>query len=275
MTALATIPVDVPAEQWASELARWETLLSTADLQATAEALDRARLIREVVRIRRLSADIAVAAQRAEACALRRLAQLDALDDEKPASRVNARYLAQLPDDRFTALLSELAPKAALSTIIGRWVQREADHQERGHERSAARDRGWRRLDADVKASQVRSAVRALVMDMLGGPEPTSDERAARALVDAIGLQDRDAFLVAGERIIRKAFATHPVEAHDDAPAFITVNTSRGWVRIPLWQATSDDLRWALAYRETQVAGLLADIEVLEAALARREQEGR
>lgn len=265
MSNLVRVQTDLlaaPPGQWVAELGRWEHLLADASRVQAAEVLDRARLVREVWKIRKLAAAIGVAASRVEALALRWLGQFggNALDAMTPGTRSVARYLAELPSEQFADLLDEITVKTAVATLVSRRRAIESQQAEETevHER-AARAR-WKRADHAVTAMDIRNATRALIHELFTEGHPTTVAIGATKLLALLNIAQDDVNSKAAEAIVEKALEVYTVHPDNEpgaelvglrpVPPFIMLNTDDGWVRISQQLATVEQLRWMANYRQ-------------------------
>lgn len=273
-----------PPSQWVAELGRWEELLADSTRVESAEALDRARLIREVVKIRKLSGDVAVAASRVEAFALRRLGQLGgrAIDDLPHSMRSSARFLAGLTPEGFAQMIESITAKASVSTLVSRLRTEQSVARERTDARERAINARWRQHHAFTTVSAVRDAVRALVHEVFVEGVPTTVAAGATRLLEVLNVTEEDSSSEAAEAVVAHALDTFPVFPYNEpnadligfahVPPFIVIDSTEGWVRIPMHLATVAQLRWMAAYREERAEDMARCARSLASQASKCEQ---
>jgi len=264
MTALALNPTDDLAEMLGRlpQIERYINECTNAeDVQS---AVDQARLLRELKRIRGLSEQVAAMALRIEVLALRRLAELGATFSKAGDKRCAERLARTAMPVLDLLLSSESCPRTARG--VG---DRLAFMQRKESARSDA-ENGW--IEPAVSATERQTpqweladaAAKILNAATSTGEEFTVSDAADR-LLEEIGAQHSDLHAMAARDLIREAIAADDGDSDgfEHMPAVVTFRkfTEDGtgpWVRIPWRNASVAQLRWMAQFRMSQAEAMLA-----------------
>lgn len=261
-----------------------------------AEVVDRARMAREWVKIKKVAGDVAVAACQLHAAALRQLGLLgsEGLSQLKGQDKSVARDLALVTDARFQSYLEGLSKAAAPITILQHF--RQEDYE--SHEENRGRDRanghaspegrhyprtGRRHTPEDLDAEEAehrrqRDASRA-VTDLLGDLYENGDpfmvsEVVDRVLDDIVQVSGGDTPSMVASPYLREGVAAvvrHSLMAGASfgsgtrdtwskglvKPTWVTYQDGEdGWLRIPWERASLDQLRQMRDLRVSQAERL-------------------
>ena len=207
------------------------------------EALDghvRAQLVSEMVRIQKLSEEIAAAALLLEAQCLRRIAQLNAFDDTFTApKRFAGRWMASLDDEGWQAFLATLTTRRTVIANVYAFRRNLLDE-----ELAADRpdDATWEPqpdpvddLGLNISGERLWEATENVIDNLGRGRWPRSFtvNHAATELLRYFGLPDDSIRRTGAIAAVRQAIKTR---SRDDYPAFVTYRESQvGFVHLP-WE---------------------------------------
>lgn len=272
MSALATISPSDDLTEVLSRLPQIERFIAqSTNADDMRSAVDQARLLRELKRIRGLAEQVAAMALRIEVLALRRLSELGAAFTKTTDKRCADR-LARTPMADIEVLLASTdCPRTALgvSDRLGAIERQQA----------ARRDVRSGRVEPDQHPTSntvpwyelAEAAAKILNSATTLGTEFTVADAADKLLAE-VGAEHSDLHAMAARELIRDAIAADDGDSdgfRDTIPAVVTFRkwnpdgTDGAWVRIPWRNATLAQLRWMAEYRMVQAKAMLAAAERL------------
>lgn len=261
-----------------SDLERMAEAIRNAPAADVREGLDRVKLAREWAKIRKLSESMRRELLWLEAVCLRRLAQLDALDQIPTVHRPAARHFAALDDTALAALLDAAAKASSATAAFAQWKRGEEFAEDRRRTVQWAlhgedREYHWEpdRVDsfALMHAQDVRGAVAVVLEDAIGRNAFTVDEVVEQIIEEHLPERNGDVAIREGiAEVVRRAIRTAPVVVAEDGrdlPRFITCQSPEGyWLRVPIERATVGQYREMVSLRRQQLEIDRAALEALE-----------
>lgn len=261
-----------------SDLERLAEAIRVAPAARVREGLDRVKLAREWAKIRKLSETMRRDLLWLEAICLRRLAQLDALDQIPTVHRPAARHFASLDDAALAALLDAATKTSSATAAFGQWKrgQEFADDRRRAVRwalNGEDREYQWEgeRIDsyALMHAQDVRGAVAVVMEDAIGRDYFTVDEVVEQIIEEHLPERNGDVAVREGiAEVVRRAIRTAPVVTAEDGrdlPRFITCQSPDGyWLRVPVERASVGQFREMVSLRRQQLAIDQAALDALE-----------
>jgi hypothetical protein len=226
----------------------------TDDPKEAASNAQKARLVREWVKIQKLARELAVEATRLEMTALRRLAQLDALTSLSPAHKSAAKGFAAMTDVAFEATL-QVAGDSSSAIAVWRHVQHDGEVAE-GVVRGRQIAQGDRHDPISVDSDELSEAASTVLAAALAADRNVSVTEAALALAEALGMADdfhNSAAVRSGLREAIRSALHNDTEMVEGAPNFVTYkNEEAGWVHVPFNIATIEQVKAWAAFRQAQ-----------------------
>ncbi len=238
-----------------------EIVRITDDPNEATTTAQRARLIREWVKISKAANEIAIEATRLEMTALRRLAQLNAFDGMSSASKAAARGFAGLSDEDFATLI-EKAGESSTAIAVWRSTQRE-EQEAAGYERGQRMARGEGHVPShSVDTDEMADAASKVLAASLDADRNLSVTEAALRLSELLDISDEFHASAAVRNGLRNAIRSalhNDLETEDGVPNFVTYRTTEaGWVHVPFNVASVEQVEsWAL-FRQSQANDYVA-----------------
>lgn len=246
--------------------------IGSMDAPATLDALDAAKAIQSLIKIRKMAADVAKEAIWLEALCLRRLGGI--IDDDgiiPPHLRPAANHFAPMSDTELRTFLDAYSSSTALGSYR-RFRREESARQEekRGRAWASGQDDRYDEIESPrfqdrVKqySDNIRAAATALVSEALidgGLPLKVSDLAVVLIEDHFPDMQANPAFRRGVAKVLDDAIRSAPspiTEYSADTPRFIACTTPDGdWVRVPIQYATVGQYKEYLAYRRQQIDDL-------------------
>jgi hypothetical protein len=266
MSAALVLPAADTAtvDQMVAQCATWEAMIRSEDnVGQLADIAERAKMLRAFVKIRKMAAEVAHAAFRLEAVALRRLWQLGCRNPGQYGSAAvkgQAATLAELSDADFDAGLAD-----GRWSAIGSWVN---EIRKQANIDSATR----LILDGDAWADTPHSfygasrrlerAASELLEQVTTAGDEFTTATAASSLLDRLGIDEDDVTVKAARAAIREALHLDDGGAAGstgeyDLPRIVTYRHHDVWVRVPTHRATLAQLAWMAEFRMRQAEELM------------------
>lgn len=239
-------------------------LRTADDAGEVLNGLQRARLIREWVKISKAASAISVEATKIEMVALRRIAQLNALTDISAAHRKAAIGFAAMTDKEFDKLLKSVQ---GISTALGVWRTLEREREYNNNINLGTRiARDYETGEATpiaVDYNTLREAASAILHASIDDREVITVTGAAMSLAEKLDMSDdfeSSAAVREGlRRVVRNVFRLMTVEESvEGAPPHITYcDAEASWVKIPFKMASIRQVQAWADFRDVQAQGYL------------------
>jgi len=236
---------------------RWVEESNDAD--ALLDAIQKAQLAREWVRIVKEAAAIGAEATRLEMTALRRCGQIGCVDQLPVHQRQAARGFAEMSDAEFATLMASTRCASVASTVWRTWRQdqEEADAYDRGYLIGSGQQSGG---PVEIAPHEVSDAARIVLGAALNGQKGVSVGQASLALADALDISRADYFANDAMRkglrtAIRAALASeYGLRSSDNGlPDFISYQEEEmGWIVLPFAVANVTQVAAWAAFRNQQ-----------------------
>jgi hypothetical protein len=276
MTALV-VPDDGPlsdadVDEMVGKLRQAAEWVCTANAPEATDTMQKARLVREWVKISNAAKQIGIEAVRLHFTALRRLAQLNACDQiASPQERSAARWLADMTDSDFATLLDEKVTDKSSPTAIYREMRAGQQTEIKvSYGRELARGSGvdYSRAELAYAASQVLNS--AMASGQTTVSKLTENLVQNLELAGDSGVAD-SAIREGVENIVREAIRIES-RTTDGRVSVIVFKTKEGWLRIPWNAATLEQLKWMADFRMRQAQELTQAAEELASLTATMEK---
>lgn len=247
-----------------------------SNFQAVSDMTEKARLLREVLRLRKASSELRIEATRLECQCLRRLGQLGT--KEKGHWGATARAFAAMADAEFDELMASISDVGSPNTIRLRWEHKRYEEQRQQRYRQSV-DSGRtfapydfterpdihvvgvdgfvsavERLLALETPEDLADQVRDLLGDLVAHGEPFTVAEAAAKLAVRLGLEPDALDDYGAKELIREHIRRDMSEEPGEYwPRFVTYHDDEiGWVRVPFNRATVEQIRYMASTRLVQ-----------------------